>query len=238
MTRDLNSEQSLALKAGDDHYRAFVGPPGRYDFIGASQFALLFMLGMREHHRLLDFGCGSLRLGRLAIPYLRPDRYFGVEPEAWLIEEGFRRELGQDAATVKRPRFDHNSDCRVDVFGESFDFIMAQSVFSHTGEAMAQRALNAMAGSLAPNGLIVANWMVGPEVEGFLPQEHEWMYPQCIQFEAGRIEAMARQVGLAVRTTPWPHPLLTWYLFARSEDELPSVEAVAALGAAPLVRPA
>lgn len=238
MTRDMTAESSLSLKAGDDHYRAFVGPPGRYDFIGASQFALLFMLGMREHHRLLDFGCGSLRLGRLAIPYLRPDCYFGVDPEAWLIDEGFERELGHDALRVKRPKFDHNADCRVDMFGQAFDFIIAQSVFSHTGQDMARKALTAMAGSLAPNGLIVANWMVGPEVEDFHPEGHEWMYPQCIQFEADRIEALARDAGLVMRATPWPHPLLTWYVFARTEEELPAAEMLATLGAAPLSRPA
>lgn len=238
MTRELNSEESLSLKAGDDHYRAFVGPPARYDLIGASQFALLFMLGMREHHRLLDFGCGSLRLGRLAIPYLRADRYFGVEPEAWLVEEGFRRELGQDAATVKRPRFDYNRDCRVDVFGETFDFIIAQSVFSHTGEAMAREALRQMAPSLAPGGLIVANWMVGPEVHDYHPVTRDWVYPECVRFEESRIETLAREAGLAIRATPFPHPLLTWYVLARSPEDLPDPAALATLGAAPLSRPA
>jgi len=79
--RNYTVEQAAALAPGDQHYRAFVGPTYRYDLIGAQQFALLYLLGLRETHRLLDFGCGSLRLGRMAIPYLLEGHYFGIEPE-------------------------------------------------------------------------------------------------------------------------------------------------------------
>jgi len=51
------------LKPGDDHHMAYVGPPTQHDFMGATQFRLLCTLGLRAHHRLLDFGCGSLRAG-------------------------------------------------------------------------------------------------------------------------------------------------------------------------------
>jgi SAM-dependent methyltransferase len=57
-------------------------------FMGATQFRLLTTLGLREHHSLLDFGCGSLRAGRLLIPYLLPGRYYGLEPNRCLIEDG------------------------------------------------------------------------------------------------------------------------------------------------------
>lgn len=203
------------------HHRAFVGQPQRYDLAAGSQFALLFLLGLREHHRLLDFGCGSLRLGRLAIPYLLPDRYFGIEPEARLVEAGFDQELGRDARALKRPRFDHNGDYRVNVFGEQFDFIVAQSIFSHTGEAPAVKALSAFAGSLAPGGLIVANWLLGPETGGPSADSADWVYPECVEFRPERIERIAREAGLAVRACPWKHPELYWFIFARNEADLP-----------------
>ena len=84
-----------SLAPGSRHYRAYVGPPTDYDLVGAMQFNLLTNLGLREEHYLLDIGCGSLRAGKLLIPYLVPGRYFGIEPERWLIEEGIDNELGQ-----------------------------------------------------------------------------------------------------------------------------------------------
>lgn len=215
------------------HHRAFVGQPQRFDVAGGSQFALLFLLGLREHHRLLDFGCGSLRLGRLAIPYLAPDRYFGVEPEARLVESGFSEELGQDARTLKRPRFDHNGDYRVDVFGETFDFIIAQSVFSHTGARATGKALAAFAGSLAPGGLIVANWLLGHETAGPPVETTDWAYPECVEYLPDRIVRLAGEAGLVTAACPWRHPELHWFVMARSVDDLPDRERLKSLHLGP-----
>src|SRR5579875_1380257 len=96
-------------RESDDH-RSFVGPADQYDLIGAGQFALLYALGLRAHHRLLDIGCGSLRAGRMLIAYLEPERYVGVEPNRWLIDAALRRELGEGIIALKRPRFDANAE--------------------------------------------------------------------------------------------------------------------------------
>lgn len=39
----------------------------------------LYQLGLRPEHRLVDYGCGSLRLGVHLIEYLAADRYFGLD---------------------------------------------------------------------------------------------------------------------------------------------------------------
>jgi hypothetical protein len=54
--------------------------------MGATQFRLLTSLGLREHHSVLDFGCRSLREGRLLIPYLLPGRYYGLNPTTGLLK--------------------------------------------------------------------------------------------------------------------------------------------------------
>ena len=95
----------LGLKPGDPQYRAYVGPPEDYDLIAAMAFNLLTTLGLRQHHSLLDIGCGSLRIGRLLIPYLNRGKYFGLEPNEWLVEEGIRRELGDTLVQIKQPTF-------------------------------------------------------------------------------------------------------------------------------------
>ena len=96
-------DYGLGLPAGSEHYRAYVGPPNRYDLIAALSFALLAAAGIRETHRVADLGCGSLRVGRLLIPYLRPGHYYGMEPNRWLVEEGIDREVGRDLVRIKRP---------------------------------------------------------------------------------------------------------------------------------------
>ena len=95
----------LGLKPGDPQYRAYVGPPEDYDLIAAMTFNLLTTLGLRQHHSLLDIGCGSLRIGRLLIPYLNRGKYFGAEPNEWLVDEGIRRELGETLVQIKHPTF-------------------------------------------------------------------------------------------------------------------------------------
>ena len=73
----------LGLRPGDPQYRAYVGPPEDYDLIAAMVFNLLTTLGLRQHHSVLDIGCGSLRIGRLLIPYL--NRVGSDAPKAAIV---------------------------------------------------------------------------------------------------------------------------------------------------------
>ena len=92
MSLDLQAERlGKHLDVGARHHRAWVGSPDNYDLSSALQFSLLTSLGLRENHTLLDIGCGSLRGGRLALMYLLPEHYYGIEPEQWLIDEGFKK---------------------------------------------------------------------------------------------------------------------------------------------------
>jgi hypothetical protein len=87
--------------------------------IAAMTFNLLTTLGLRQHHSLLDVGCGSLRIGRLLIPYLNQGKYFGVEPNEWLVKEGIKRELGEALLQIKRPTFFFSRFTRDSQPGES-----------------------------------------------------------------------------------------------------------------------
>lgn len=120
------------------NYKDYVGPGQRYRTISRERFELLLEHGLREPHRLLDIGCGSLRLGRLAIPFLAPKGYHGLEPgEKWLYE-GLKHEIeevfGESLVQYKEPAFDHNEQFTLDGFGVEFDYIVAFSVFIHCGQ--------------------------------------------------------------------------------------------------------
>src|SRR5947209_8507870 len=103
VTRQMTRADAKSLHAGEPHYSAYVGSPENYDLMGASQFRLLTTLGLRDHHKLLDFGCGSLRVGRLLLPYLLAGNYYGIEPNAWLIEDAITNEVGDDQIRLKKP---------------------------------------------------------------------------------------------------------------------------------------
>src|SRR5438105_9390159 len=143
----------LGLKPGDPHYRAYVGPPGDYDLIAAMTFNLLTTLGLRQHHSLLDVGCGSLRIGRLLIPYLNRGKYFGIEPAEWLVAEGIRQELGETVVQIKRPTFFFSDSPETVVRAKLlFEFALAQSIFMHWGLYLSRGWLSAVSRSLAEDG--------------------------------------------------------------------------------------
>tara|TARA_B100001057_G_scaffold494043_1_gene589788 strand:+ start:519 stop:1292 length:774 start_codon:yes stop_codon:yes gene_type:complete len=205
------------LKAGDNHYKAYVGPPDRYDFMGATQFRLLTSLGLRAKHKLLDFGCGSLRSGKLFIPYLDPCNYYGQEPNQWLIDEGIRNELGDDLIKIKKPNFSNQDDFTIG-FNKKFDFIVAQSIFSHTNLELTKKGLASIYNALAENGLAVVTIIVGKDYNG----TESWVYPGCTNFSSNTIRAVFEEIGCEWRRLCWFHPAQTWFALSRNKTVLPS----------------
>ena len=208
---DDREDLGLGLKPGDSHYRAYVGPPEDYDLIAAMTFNLLTTLGLRQHHSLLDVGCGSLRIGRLLIPYLNQAKYFGVEPNEWLVEEGIKRELGEALVQIKRPTFFFSESPEVVVQAKvSFDFALAQSIFSHCGLDLIEGWLSAVSRSLAQDGALVATFLPGEEDS----LRTGWVYPECVNYRPATLERAAAEANLRFEILDWKHPRQTWALFA------------------------
>ena len=220
-TRQLSDAEALALPAGAEHYRAYVGRPDQYDLRGAAQFALLLAMGLRGHDRLLDFGCGSLRLGRLAIPYLDAGGYTGLEPNQWLVEDGLAHHLGQDILAIKRPTFHAFADFRADRCGAGFDYIVAQSIFSHTGADLVATGLAGFRRALAPDGLALVTFAHPQPGDPPGDAAAGWVYPNGVSFEPAAILEMIEAAGLFGRALPWFHPRQTWYALSPLEARIP-----------------
>jgi len=111
--------------------RAAIG--GRWEEIGHLQFGFLHRMGLEPHHTLLDIGCGTLRGGRLFISYLDEGHYTGTDISPKALE--FAAALVHLHGLVdKKPRLLLNEGKRLtfdEVSGERFDFLLAQSVFTH-----------------------------------------------------------------------------------------------------------
>ena len=175
-------------------------------------------LELEPDARVLDVGCGSLRLGRLLIPFLREGHYFGIDPNLWLVEEGVRRELGQDAVRLKRPSFSGNADFDFTTFGEAFDFIIAQSVATHTGPDLLDKLLGGAAASLGEAGTFVFSYIRAEDA----PRPADgWHYPACVDYDETAMVEKLNALGLAARPLPWFHPAASWMAAARHEDLLP-----------------
>jgi len=213
MVMPFNDQEDLGLglKPGDPQYRAYVGPPEDYDLIAAMAFNLLTTLGLRQHHSLLDIGCGSLRIARLLIPYLNRRKYFGVEPNKWLVDEGIRRELGDTLIQIKRPTFffsdspDSISEAKI-----FFDFALAQSIFSHCGLDLIEGWLSTISHSLIQKGVLLATFLIGAEDSA----RTGWIYPDCVNYRPATLERVAKDVNLRFEILDWKHPRQTWALFA------------------------
>ena len=213
---ETEQEQSWKnLPVGARHHRAYVSPPESYDIGGAYQFALLVFLGLREWHYLLDVGCGSLRGGRFFISYLLPGRYHGIEPNTWLVRDAIEKEIGEDMVRLKKPVFSDDSNFTLSTFGRKFDFILAQSIFSHASKAQIRRCLSEAKKVMKPESIFAATFVEGDEdYEG-----DEWVYPGEVSYTFDTMRSLAEEQGFACVKLDWPHAYMQqWVAIVHPEN--------------------
>lgn len=203
----------LDLSPGAHHYRSYVGYPKNYDLIAAMTFGLLTTIGLRQDHKIVDIGCGSLRIGRLLIPYLNVANYIGIEPNRWLVEEGIARELGKDLVRIKRPKFYFTDSPKIlTKHGSLLNFALAQSIFSHCGLDLISSWLASVSSVLVEQGALLATFIHGNE--DFTGTG--WCYPECVTYKQATIEKIACDTGFRFELLDWKHPHQSWALFAKT----------------------
>jgi SAM-dependent methyltransferase len=104
---------------------------GKWEELGRLQFDYLAGHGLQPHHYLLDVGCGPLRGGIHFIAYLEAGRYFGVDRKPELIESGRDLELAPRGLLAKNPTLVVMENFDFPSLGQTFDYAIAQSVFTH-----------------------------------------------------------------------------------------------------------
>lgn len=139
-------------------HRQYVG--GLWEELGQLQFQFLLDQGLQPEDVLLDIACGSLRAGRLLIPFLDPGNYLGIDKEASLIEAGLAAELPIDTERTKRPSFVISDSFEFDYFEKRPDVAIAQSLFTHLPAAMIDDCFQKLSAFMNEGGVFYATFFV------------------------------------------------------------------------------
>lgn len=96
--------------------------------------------GMTPDDQLLDIGCGALRLGHLAVPYLKPGHYWGTDASLALMQHGRRVELA-DPDRLALANLVEDADFAFPGLPDTITLAIAFGVFTHLPAPMLATAL-------------------------------------------------------------------------------------------------
>ena len=191
-------------------HRNFVG--GLWSEIGQLQLLFLQEHGLLPQHKLLDIGCGALRCGVPIIRYLDASNYYGVDINTSLLEAG-KYELDGEGLGNKQPHLLVSDNFELNRFGESFDFVIAQSLFTHLDKTRIVGCLKAAKGVLSPGGKFFATFFLAPspghlspitQQPGGVVTNHD---ADPFHYSFSEIERMADLSGMSAQLIgDWNHP--------------------------------
>ncbi len=141
-------------------YKGVVG--GKWDEQGERQFNHMCAQGLGLSSYLLDIGCGSLRAGLWFISYLDEGHYYGIDISEELLNAGRNIELPKHNLQYKNPTLVCMDDFNFESLGQTFDYVLAQSVFTHLPERQIARCITNVEKVLRPNGKFFATFAESP----------------------------------------------------------------------------
>lgn len=187
------------------------GPVEQFEAIGRFTLDSLQQCGMTPSSKVLDVGCGALRLGYWLIRYLGPDCYCGLEPNKRYVEIGVKYAVGPELAAEKRPRFEHNGDFDFSPFGVKFDFAVARSIFSHASPGMIATAMESFRDNSADDAAMLASYNRVRRADGDdvvdVHQRGEWSWRK---YNTRFLQDMARERGLKAEDFGEPFNKQVW----------------------------
>jgi hypothetical protein len=104
---------------------------GEFGESGISTFRKIVTLGLKPEDTLVDYGCGTLRMGVHAMKYLQPGRYWGLEISQDFLDQG-RELVGAELIAEKRPQLATISPQSVaEAAAARPDMVISTRVFNH-----------------------------------------------------------------------------------------------------------
>jgi SAM-dependent methyltransferase len=197
-----------------DWHRQAVG--GLWEEVGKLQLEYLLAQGLRPEHFLLDVGCGALRGGIHFVRYLQPGHYCGVDADPEILAAG-QQELQLAGLADRDVTLWADRTFDLGIFSRQFDFVIAQSLFTHLPLDAIGRCFEAVAGVLAPGGRFYASFFENLDGDaGWGPLEQPRSdgppfvsYPDRdpYHYDRATLAAAAAPAGLmAIYVGDWGHP--------------------------------
>lgn len=109
-------------------------------------------VSLKRDARVLEVGCGTLRVGLHFIRFLLPEHYHCVERDVLSIIAAFRYELPSQGLLHKRPVIVRGEDMNFESVGHGtiYDLIYASAVFLHMPDTLVWTGLERLADRLTP----------------------------------------------------------------------------------------
>lgn len=144
--------------------------------LGRWQLDLLKSFGMERNHKLLDVGCGPLRLGMLAIPYLEENNYSGVD--TWEPYLSLAKDVLLESKCKKSYSMIIDGDFNLTRFNKQFDFAIAQSVVTHLSLDKIHQMMKSLKEVMQKGGKFIFTYSLNKHAYGiFYEMEHPMIAP-------------------------------------------------------------
>jgi SAM-dependent methyltransferase len=198
-----------------------------FEAMGRLQLIWLLRIGLYPESRVLDLGCGCLRGGFWLIHFLRPERYFGIEPNREMLEVGKSEIVGPEIMAEKRPRFLFNDQFDPSAFEVRFDFFIARSIWTHASREQIGKMLDAFVTFGEDDAVFLTSFLPAAAGEGderseWVGRSHESGIAGTVRHDRGWIVQECRKRNLDLSEWVDPGEKQVWLLLAKGEGAKPS----------------
>jgi len=196
----------------------------------AMQYDFLLRHGLPTDARVLDMGCGPLRLGSRLIPYLTRGWYVGQDINPRTLDVG-RQVLARLGVSAERCTLVCSDDFSLPGIDDgSIDVALSNSLFSHLSADSIRRCLASVANVLRPDGVYYSTFFT-------IPEEHDGRRPfprdkwgkrfathpdrDPFHYAVSTMESLASEMGYALAIAhDFGHPTQTMGVFRRSTADV------------------
>jgi SAM-dependent methyltransferase len=219
-------ERYRTLWNPDWHRGTVRGTDAFWDYLGKLQLDYLVEQGLEPDDYVLDVGCGPLRAGVHFMGYLEPGHYAGIDKRGDTLTRARDVELPRYGLVDKKPNLLVNGAFEFSKLGMTFDYAIAQSVFTHLPLNNIVRCLVEMAKVLNPGGRFYATIYENPNGRQFLGEiqqsERVVSFPDKdkYHYDLDSLRCACEGTGLKMSYNgDWGHPdNQKMVVFSRADD--------------------